>query len=456
MHNNEIHVGLDIGTSMIKVIVAETQNGQTNVIGIGSVKSKGVKRGVIVDINETANAIKEAVDQAAMKANIQITEVVVGLPANQLKIEQVHGLSAITSQDKRISNDDVKEVARQALIQNLPPEREIIDLSPTEFIVDGFDGIKDPVDMVGVRLEMRGIAFTGPKTIIHNVKMAVEKAGFNLREFVIIPLAIGRAILSDGEQNFGTVLIDVGAGQTTVAVIHDYQLKFATVDQEGGNYITKDVSTVLNTSYSSAEKIKRDYGYADSLLASENNEIQISVVGKEQPVKITEKYLSEIIEARVDQIFARIFKMLQPIGALDMPGGIVLTGGSANLAEISKFVQQMFGMNVKIGMPNQIGLKNPAVTAGYAIVKFAAEQTMTERVVKEVVFGTQIQQTQQDNIYSENKKRGLGRRTYDKFDETDTEEIIDNSFEEDEGIFKNDPKKKITDRVKQIFNSFFD
>lgn len=331
MHNNEIYVGLDIGSSMIKVVVVETQAGQVNVIGVGNVPSQGVKRGVIVDINETASAIKSAVAQAATKANIQISEVVAGIPANQLKIEQVQGMTAIANSSTRISYADVREVAKQALIRNLPPEREIIDVLPSEFIVDGFDGISDPYDMVGVRLEMRGIAFTGPKTITHNVRMAVERAGLKLREFVVTPLAIGRTAMNDGEQDFGTILIDVGAGQTTAAVIHDHQLKFITVDQEGGDFITRDVSTVLNTSYENAEKVKRDYGSADSLMASDNNEFLVESVGQQEPSRISEKYLAEIIEARVEQIFSNLFKQLQPTGALEMPGGIVLTGGTSLL-----------------------------------------------------------------------------------------------------------------------------
>lgn len=453
MHNNEIYVGLDIGSSMIKVVVVETQAGQVNVIGVGNVPSQGVKRGVIVDINETASAISAAVAQAATKANIQISEVVAGIPANQLKIEQVQGMTAIANSSTRISYADVREVAKQALIRNLPPEREIIDVLPSEFIVDGFDGISDPYDMVGVRLEMRGIAFTGPKTITHNVRMAVERAGLKLREFVVTPLAIGRTAMNDGEQDFGTILIDVGAGQTTAAVIHDHQLKFITVDQEGGDFITRDVSTVLNTSYENAEKVKRDYGSADSLMASDNNEFLVESVGQQEPIRISEKYLAEIIEARVEQIFSNLFKQLQPTGALEMPGGIVLTGGTSLLTGIAELLQQMFGMRVRIEMPNQIGIRHPGYTAGFAIAKYAALQTQTERVVKEVIFGNQLTTAQQDESNIENDKKN---NTFTKNNQMVEDYQQENDNLENDVAGQHEPQKNAKDKVKSFFLKLFD
>lgn len=453
MHNNEIYVGLDIGSSMIKVVVVETQAGQVNVIGVGNVPSQGVKRGVIVDINETASAISAAVAQAATKANIQISEVVAGIPANQLKIEQVQGMTAIANSSTRISYADVREVAKQALIRNLPPEREIIDVLPSEFIVDGFDGISDPYDMVGVRLEMRGIAFTGPKTITHNVRMAVERAGLKLREFVVTPLAIGRTAMNDGEQDFGTILIDVGAGQTTAAVIHDHQLKFITVDQEGGDFITRDVSTVLNTSYENAEKVKRDYGSADSLMASDNNEFLVESVGQQEPSRISEKYLAEIIEARVEQIFSNLFKQLQPTGALEMPGGIVLTGGTSLLTGIAELLQQMFGMRVRIEMPNQIGIRHPGYTAGFAIAKYAALQTQTERVVKEVIFGNQLTTAQQDESNIENDKKN---NTFTKNNQMVEDYQQENDNLENDVAGQHEPQKNAKDKVKSFFLKLFD
>ena len=354
--NSEMYVGLDIGTTSIKVIVAEKVKGQMNVLGLGNERSEGVSRGIIVDIDKASESIRRAVNQAEEKAGIQIHDVIVGIPANQLKIEPCSGMVAISDQSREISDEDVKNVTVSAMIKNLPPEREIMDTLADEFIVDGFDGIKDPRGMVGVRLEMKGRIITGPKTIIHNIRKAVQRAGLNPSSIINMPLAQGMTILDDGEQDFGTVLIDLGGGQTTASVVHDHQLKFTTVDSEGGEYITKDISVVLNTSLESAEKVKRDYGYADEIEASESNEFPIEVVGQSQPVRISEKYLAEIIQARVDQIFTRMYKSLSSISALNLPGGIVLTGGVAALPGISELAADRFDTNVRVYIPDQMGL----------------------------------------------------------------------------------------------------
>ncbi len=177
MDTSGMYVGLDIGTTSIKVIVAEYLEGQLNVLGVGNERSAGLSRGVIVDIDKASEAIKRAVKTAEEKASIQIHDVIVGISANKLKIEPVSGMVAIGDQAREITDQDVRDVAAAAIIQNLPPEREIINLVPDEFIVDGFDGIKDPRSMVGVRLEMNGMLFTGPKTIVHNTKKSGRTSG---------------------------------------------------------------------------------------------------------------------------------------------------------------------------------------------------------------------------------------------------------------------------------------
>ncbi|MEO2820198.1 cell division protein FtsA [Lacticaseibacillus rhamnosus] len=358
MDNQGIYVGLDIGTTSIKVIVAEAVQGQMNVIGVGSQRSEGVSRGVIVDIDKAVAVIQAAVAQAEDKANIKIDRVVAGIPANMLQIEQVSGMIAVGEENKEISDKDVRSVAAAALVRNLPPERETLSLVPTEFIVDGFDDIKDPRGMLGVRLEMRGIMLTVPKTVIHNTKKAIEKAGLRVGGLVISPLAIGRLALTDGEQDFGTVLIDMGGGQSTAAVIHDRKLKFTSVDQEGGEYITKDISVVLNT---------------------------VTVVGKHDPAMISEKYLSEIIEARVAQIFKRLKKALDAVNALELPGGIVITGGTTALPGVTELAQDILERPVKRFIPEDMGLRHPSFTEGLALIKYAAEMTDIEMLVSSVL-----------------------------------------------------------------------
>ncbi|MFG6673228.1 cell division protein FtsA [Leuconostoc lactis] len=385
MNNAGVTVGLDIGTTSIKVVIAQTTGNQFNVIGAGTAPSRGLRKGVIVDIDATASAIREAIDQAQEKANIQINEVVAGIPANQIEMIHVDGLVSIANQNKRITYDDVQHVTQQALSNNLPADRDVIDVIVDEFSVDGFDGIKDPHEMIGVRLEMRGTAYIGPSKILDNTRIAIQKAGVSLREFVLAPLAIGTSILNDGEQDFGTVLIDLGGGQTTTSIIHDRKLKFNTVDLEGGDNVTKDISTVLGTSYANAERIKRDYGFADPTQTRDDQTFLIDVVGESQPQTISEKYLSEIIAARLEQIFTRAFEPLQAVNGLNMPGGFVLTGGNAALPRMVDFVKTILGENVRLFVPDQIGLRHPSYTRAMAYAMFASRESMTQQVIKQVI-----------------------------------------------------------------------
>ncbi|MFZ2353479.1 cell division protein FtsA [Paucilactobacillus nenjiangensis] len=396
MNNSGIYVGLDIGTTSIKAIVCENVKGQLNVVGVGSEQSAGLNRGIIVDIDKTAAAIKKAVAQAQEKSNVTIEEVVVGIPANLLKIEKSRGMITIAdqSQAREINDQDVVNVAKEAIMQSLPPEREIIDLKADEFIVDGFNDIRDPRGMVGVRLELHATLYTGPKTVVHNTKKALEKAGIKVKDLVVSPLAIGDTILNDGEKDFGTVVIDIGGGQSTTSVIHDHRLKYSYIDPEGGQYITKDISVVLNTSLASAERLKRDYGYANSDTVSPENTFTVDVVGQSKPVEFTEQYIAEIIQARVEQIFERINQKLQTINALELPGGIVITGGVAALPGITDLAEQYFGVHVRAYVPDQMGIRHPSFTQGFALTKYEASLSEVDLLVKQTLRGTVKSQAQ--------------------------------------------------------------
>ncbi|AKP65520.1 ATPase for cell division [Levilactobacillus koreensis JCM 16448] len=443
MDNSGMYVGLDIGTTSIKVIVAENVKGQMNVIGVGNERSNGVSRGVIVDIDKAAEAIQRAVRQAEEKASIEIHDVIVGIPANMLKIEPCSGMIAIDDQSREITGRDVRSVSAAALIQSLPPEREVVDILADEFVVDGFDGIKDPRGMVGVRLELHGTLFTGPKTIMHNTRKAVEQAGLHLRGTVINPMAQGMMVMNDGEQDFGTILIDLGGGQATAAVIHDHQLKYIDVDQEGGQFITKDISVVLNTSLDSAEKLKRDYGYADSAQASDEDEFPVDVVGQSQPTPISEKYLAEIIEARLDQIFQRLQTNLNKVQALELPGGIVLTGGVAALPGITDLATAEFGTNVRVYVPDQMGLRHPSFTLALALVNYFGGLSEIDLLIKSALTGSTQLADETDEI----------RQREQPVDDGSMEAPVQ-SHQKSKATPK--PKKKRTEGIKKFFSDFFD
>lgn len=450
MNNSEVYVGLDIGTTSIKALVCESVKGQLKVIGVGVEPSAGLNRGVIVDIDKTAQAISAAVAQAEEKSNVEIKNVVVGLPANNLQMQRVHGMITIAThgQSREIVNRDVIDVASEALTQSIPPEREVIDLIPTEFTVDGFSGIKDPRGMVGVRLEMKGTLYTGPKTIIHNTKKAVQQAGYDIRDLVITPIATGFNLLNDGEQDFGTVVIDLGSGQTTTSIIHDHQLKFTYVDPEGGKYITKDISTVLNTSLKNAEQLKLNHGYAMAALADENVQVDVDVVGQTEPVQYSEQYLSAIIEARIRQIFERIQDKLKAIHAPELPGGVVLIGGVAALPGIKELASQYFNGNIKIDVPEQMGIRHPRYAISLALGMYENQLSDVDRLIKQTV-------QQVDTIKSphEDDQNNVDQ-SWEKPDKRHTRQ----EKQQEERQEKSKPKKEnaVGKWAKNLFNNLFD
>lgn len=372
MRNHERFVSLDIGTTSIKVVVAEYVNGHINILGVGNEKSRGLKAGVIVDIDETVYSIQQAVAQAQQKANVKIKEVSVGIPSNKLGLDDCHGMIAVSSDNREITNRDVDNVIKAAKVRSVPPEREIITVIPKEFIVDGFTGIRDPRGMIGVRLELFASLLTGPRTIIHNIKRCVEKAGLTISELVLQPQAIAEVALSKDEREFGTVIIDMGGGQTSASIIYDNELKYSFVDQEGGDYVTKDISVILNTSIESAERLKREYGYAIASQTSDEEYFPVEIVGKKEPVRVDERYLSEIIEARLTQIFETIHDDLGAVDALNLPGGFVLTGGASSLPGVLELAQKYFGSKVRLYIPEQMGMRNPVFTTSMGMIEYVS------------------------------------------------------------------------------------
>ena len=386
MTRNGFFTGLDIGTSSIKVLVAELVNGEVNVIGVSNAKSKGVKDGIIVDIEAAATAIKSAISQAEEKAGISIKSVNVGLPANLLQVEPTQGMIPVTSDTKEITDQDVENVVKSALTKSMTPDREVITFIPEEFVVDGFQGIRDPRGMMGVRLEMRGLLYTGPRTILHNLRKTVERVGVQVDNVIISPLAMVNTVLNEGEREFGATVIDMGGGQTTVATIRNQELQYTNVNQEGGDYVTKDISKVLRTSKKIAEGLKLNYGEAYPPLASKET-FQVEVIGEVEPVEVTEEYLAEIISARLKHIFEQIKQDLERRHLLDLPGGIVLIGGNALLPGVVELAQEVFGVRVKLFVPNQVGIRNPAFAHVISLSEFAGSLTEVNILAQRAIRG---------------------------------------------------------------------
>ena len=388
MTRNGFFTGLDIGTSSVKVLVAELVNGEVNVIGVSNAKSKGVKDGIIVDIEAAGTAIQSAISQAEEKAGISIKSVNVGLPANLLQVEPTQGMIPVTSDTKEITDQDVENVVKSALTKSMTPDREVITFIPEEFVVDGFQGIRDPRGMMGVRLEMRGLLYTGPRTILHNLRKTVERVGVQVDNVIISPLAMVHSVLNEGEREFGATVIDMGGGQTTVATIRNQELQYTNVNQEGGDYVTKDISKVLKTSKKIAEGLKLNYGEAYPPLASKET-FQVEVIGEVEPVEVTEEYLAEIISARLKHIFEQIKQDLERRHLLDLPGGIVLIGGNALLPGVVELAQEVFGVRVKLFVPNQVGIRNPAFAHVISLSEFAGSLTEVNVLAQRAIRGDQ-------------------------------------------------------------------
>ncbi|WP_261805739.1 cell division protein FtsA [Lapidilactobacillus luobeiensis] len=401
MDKAQVYVGLDIGTTAIRVIVGEAVNGQLNVIGVGSERSQGLKDGVIVDIDKVVTATRTAVQQAQTKSNLKFDQVVVGVPAKDLMIEPAHGMIIVAEQPKEVSEIEVFNVATATLSRNVPAEREVVAITPEQFIVDGQGGVTDPRGMSATRIELEALVYSVPRIVVNNIRKVLEKVGLRLKHFVLNPLALAQLALNDGEQDFGTVLIDMGGAQSTAYVIHDHQLKYVAVDDEGGLNLTKDVSIVLNTSVDNAEKIKRDYGVADPDQTTANEKFPVEVVGKDEPVLVEETYLAEILEARFEQIFERLDHDLAKVGALELPGGVVLTGGVAETVALVPLVERLLNVSVRLYSPQEMGLRNAGFATGLGLIAYATGLSEIELLVTSVINHGALDATMSANLPEE-------------------------------------------------------
>lgn len=450
--------GLDIGTSSVKVLVAEYTDNEMNVIGVSSVKSAGVKDGIIVNIDVAAGAIKKALEQAEEKSGIRIDRVNVGLPANLLQIEPTQGMIPVTTDSQEITDLDVENVVKSALTKSMTPEREVISFIPEEFVVDGFQGIKDPRGMMGIRLEMRGILYTGPRTILHNLRKTVERAGVQVENIVISPLALTRSVLNEGEREFGATVIDLGGGQTTVAVMRNQELQYTNIYQEGGDYITKDISKVLTTSQSIAENLKSNYGIAYPQDASDKEKFTVEVIGESTPVEVTERYLAEVVSARLRQIFDRVRQDLERTRALDLPGGVVLVGGGAILPGIAELAQEVLGANTKLFVPNQIGIRNPAFASVISFVEYVGGLEEVEKIAQRAVNG-EADLRQKPIDFTVSRPRVVPTIQPEVTIPVETNEDNERSlhdFEEEHDETQSATRSNFTDRLRGLFGSMFE
>ncbi|SEB17384.1 cell division protein FtsA [Thalassobacillus cyri] len=393
MNQNEILVSLDIGTTRIKVIIGEILNDSLNIIGVGTAKSNGMKKGAIVDIDQTVQSIRSAVEQAERMVDMKIDRVVVGVNGNHIQLQPCHGVVAVSSDDREIGNEDIKRVIDAAQVISIPPEREIIDVIPKQFIVDGQDEITDPRGMIGVRLEMEGTIITCSKTVLHNLLKCVERAELQVLDICLQPLAAGTVALSDDEKNLGVALIDIGGGSTTVSVFEDGHLKGTSMTALGGDNITKDLSIGLRTSTEEAEEIKLEHGHAFFDDAREEEQFEATIIGSNRKQTFNQLQLSDMIEARLEEIYVFAAQEIHRMGVKDLPGGFVLTGGTMSMPGVMELAQDIFHANIRLAIPDYIGVREPQFTSGVGILQFAYRNAKIQG--KEIFPSVQVADHQQ-------------------------------------------------------------
>ncbi len=376
-------VGLDIGTTKICTVVGEVEDGQVNIIGLGTHPSKGLRKGVVINIESTVQSIKKAVEEAELMADCHITSVYAGIAGGHIKGINSHGVIAI--KNKEIGQNDVKRVIDAASAVAIPMDREVIHIIPQEFIVDDQDGIKDPVGMSGVRLEGRVHIVTGAITSAQNIIKCANRAGLDVDDIVLEQLGSSEAVLTPEEKDLGVAIIDIGGGTTDLVIFSNGSIKHTAVFSLAGNHITSDISMGLRTPIEEAEKIKIRYGCALTSMIGRDETIEVPSVGGRKPRILSRQTLGEIIEPRVEEILSLVHNEVMRTGYGNLiASGIVLTGGSSIMEGVPELAEQIFNVPVRRGTPIGIGglvdlVNSPLYATGVGLVLYGSRNKSQSR-----------------------------------------------------------------------------
>lgn len=373
----DIIVGLDIGTTKIAVIVAQRGvGGKVDIIGIGTHPSKGLRKGVVINIEATVNSIQLAVEEAELMAGCEISSVFAGIAGGHIKGFNSHGIVAV--KNKEVSTKDVERVIDAARAVAIPMDREILHILPQEYIVDEQDGIREPLGMSGVRLEAKVHIVTGSVSSAQNIVKSANRVGLSVSDIVLEPIASAEAVLSPEEKELGVAMVDIGGGTTDITVFHAGAIKHTAVLPLGGNHLTNDIAAGLRTPASAAEEIKRRYGCAKSSAVQSSEIIEVSSTGGREPRVMARQVLADIIEPRMEEILRLVHRELIRSGFDEfLTAGVVLTGGTVLLDGTVELAEDIFGMPVRIGYPTGVGglvdvVDSPAFATGVGLVLYGA------------------------------------------------------------------------------------
>lgn len=381
MGRDEIIVGLDIGSRKVCTVVGELgEDEQIEIIGIGTTPSLGIRKGVIIDLDQAIQSVKESIESAERMAGIRINSAFVSIAGSHITSVNSKGVIAISGESPEITENDIEKVIEAAKAGIVSSEKELIHTLSREFIVDGQSGISDPLGMSGARLEGKVHIITGSITAVQNLVKCVEEAGLDIEEIIFGTLASSNAILSNAEKELGILLVDIGAGTTEIAIFVEGGLAYSAVLPVGGIQITNDLAVGLRTSIEEAEKIKISYGSAVEKGVSPEKLIEISSINGKEKHNVSQKYLVEIIEPRVSEIFNFVGMEVRKSGCYSMiPGGIVITGGSSLLPGISKVAEQVLNLPSRLGRPHYEGeladmINDPSYSEAIGLLSFATEK----------------------------------------------------------------------------------
>ncbi len=379
-------VGLDIGTTKTCAIVGEVKETGIDIIGIGSCPSEGLRKGVVVNIESTVDAIRKAVDEAEHMSGCEIGSVYAGIAGGHIKGQNSLGIVAIKGRE--VDEDDVERAIEAAKAIAIPLDREILHTLPQSYVVDEQDGIKDPVGMSGVRLEAKVHIVTGAVTSVQNIVKSVNRVGLDVNDIVLEQLASSEAILSEDEKDLGVALMDIGGGTTDIAVFSEGSIKHTAVLSVGGNYLTSDIATGLRTPLAEAEKIKIKYGCAYSPLIPKDETIEVPSVGGREPREVSRQILGRIIEPRMEEILNLAYREIVKSGFEDiLAAGVVLTGGTAIMSGITELAEHIFNMPVRRGCPAGVGglsdvVNSPMYATGVGLVVYGSKNLSKEAIRK--------------------------------------------------------------------------
>ncbi|WP_027184278.1 cell division protein FtsA [Desulfovibrio inopinatus] len=383
MAKSELIVGLDLGTTKTCVVVGELSPEGVDVVGIGTSPSTGLRRGVVVNIEQTVQSIKKALEEAELMAGCEIRSVYAGIAGSHIKGFNSHGVIAVKGGE--VGQRDVERVIDAAKAVAIPMDREVIHILPQEFIVDDQRGIADPLGMAGVRLEVKVHIVTGAVTSAQNIVRSCHRAGLDVSDIVLEALASSKAILTEEEREIGVALVDLGGGTTDLAIFSNDSIKHTSVLALGGTNLTNDIAFGLRTPMLSAEKIKIRFGCALSDLIREEEIIEVMSVGGREPRRLSRHILAEICEPRIEEMLALVDQELIRSGLKNMIGaGVVLTGGTSLIEGMQELAEQIFNLPTRIGYPTRVGglrdvVNSPMYATAVGLLLYGAEKEGVEK-----------------------------------------------------------------------------